>query len=249
MTPRDAQQWDPLATSLAPPPPQDVPSDDSAAWSGVGPASTSRRRSAIECAEPVFALLCQLNRAGRSQMSPPEELVRSQLEKAIATSVERFAQSLASADESTVERFRRPLVFFVDFSVRHSALQCAFDWNNRPLAQSLVGESSGDKAFFDELQRELQANDETSTQVLPLYHECMAFGFAGVYKGNLQQVGDLMSATRGELARRGVDAFEDPYGKVTPAAYAYTDDTVLPTGERNRIVGLIGVIAVGVSLT
>ena len=196
----------------------------------------------------MFHLVCRFNRAGRSNLSPPESVVREQIALTLEECETRFTDGRNGLDEQKLDRFRRPLYFFADFIIRNSALTCAFDWHARPLAHARYGEMAGDDVFFEEHQREMQTDDALATELLRLYHECMALGFSGAYQYEPQRVGDLMAATRAELARRGISSFEDPHGHVSPQAYAHTDVTVLPTGDRNRIIGVIVTIAIGVTL-
>ncbi len=168
-----------------------------------GQATPSRpagpRYGIIEAAEPLFHLVCRFNRAGRSNLSPPESVVREQIALTLEECETRFTDGRNGLDEQKLDRFRRPLNFFADFIIRNSALTCAFDWHARPLAHARYGEMAGDDVFFEEHQREMQTDDALATELLRLYHECMALGFSGAYQYEPQRVGDLMAATRAEL--------------------------------------------------
>lgn len=240
------------AAVAAPPPAVAQPSRKPAAV-----ARTASRRAVVpsgppptlvEAAEPVLQLVCRLNRAARKGGTvPPMSATRSQIRDAIEAAGQHYvdAHFHASGDAgrrqaaAQWQKAREPLIYFVDYQLRNSALPYAFDWRNLAEEEDFKG-LAGDEEFFRHVSADLKKDSPTAMERLMLYHECMALGFLGMYQFEPEVVQQLTAKVRGRVATRvGKDAFDDPHAKVTPDAYAHNDETPLAPAETNRILVFI----------
>ena len=213
----------------------------------------------VEASEPLFALICRLNRAARKGgLSTTPEQVRQQIRAALDASRRRYlANRPDPRDAQTAERqwakARKPLVFFADYQVRNSALPFAFDWHD--LAEEEFDEIVGDERFFKVVDADLAKETPTGLERLALYHECMGLGFHGMYASEPREVLDRMKQCRAAIGRKkGADAFDKPGSRLTPDAYDHTDRSDLPPEKTGRLltyvlVAAVGLIAVLLALT
>ena len=208
----------------------------------------------VDAAEPVIQLVCRLNRAARKgggvEAMP---VVARQLRGAIDAAGRRYVDARDDDNERRTARgqwqkAREPLIYYVDYQMRNSAVPYAYDWANLAEAEDFRG-LAGDEEFFRHVSADLKKDSPTAMERLMLYHECMATGFLGMYQFEPETVQRLMAKVRGKIAKRlGRDAFEDPNARVTPSAYEHNDETPLAPVETSRALTFIVAATVGLAL-
>ena len=89
-----------------------------------------------DAAEPVIQLVCRLNRAARKGgRVEAMQVVARQLRDAIDIAGRRYVDARDNDNERRSARgqwqkAREPLIYYVDFQMRNSALPYAYDWAN-----------------------------------------------------------------------------------------------------------------------
>ena len=106
------------------------------------------------------------------------------------------------------ERIERPLVFFVDYTIKEGGLPFSADWVE--LARD-YNELSGDEKFFDMLSDTLEDPDAKSR--IHAFYLMLGFGFDGCHRGEgdfLERRMRLCATRFPELHRMGADEFFSP---------------------------------------
>ncbi len=249
----------PEPAAMAKPVPRAAPRRVDGSFEPRQPKAATEPVGLVEASEPLFALICRLNRAARKGgLATTPDQVRQQIRQALDASRRRYLANRpdprdAQTAERQWEKAKKPLVFFADYQVRNSALPFAFDWQD--IAEEDFEEIVGDERFFKVVDGDLAKETPTSLERLALYHECMGLGFHGMYASEPREVLNRMKQCRTAIAKkRGADAFDKPGSRLTPDAYDHTDRSDLPPEKTGRLltyvlVGAVGLIAVMLALT
>ncbi|MFN0131656.1 MAG: DotU family type IV/VI secretion system protein [Phycisphaerales bacterium] len=194
----------------------------------------------LELCEPLFQYVCRLNRLARKGASIEPEEVRSQVRQMLTTM--RTKANAVPGLGPQFEKVELPLIFFVDFMIRDSALPFARRWHD--LAQER-NELAGDEKFFDLLEETLAERSDAATDRLSVFYTCMGLGFTGWFQGQPEFLRKKMKEIAGRLRARGD---QDMAGKLCPDAYenVNTSDLIQPPGRSLTGVGilLIGLVVV-----
>lgn len=216
--------------------------------------STGRPPTLVEAAEPLFSLICRLNRAARKGQAPANaQVVRGQIRSAFAEVRKSYVEGHGSDERASQHAERqwikavRPLVYFTDYQIRNSALPFAFDWHD--IAEEDFDELAGDEQFFKVFEADVAKDTPTAIERLALYHECLGLGFAGMYALEPAAVPEYMRQARARIAAKlGKEAFDRFDSRLTQQAYEQTDDSELPPERTSRLLSYVAVAAVVVCL-
>jgi len=222
----------PPGTAQAPPAAQYLPA-----------APPAAKRPLLEHLQPIFLYVCEQHRLakeGDNTATAYETVKQTVLEKIAA--IEQSAKSDPVLRQH-LDRLKEPIFWYLDgtFGSPDNAFPFRHKWNDQRLADyGEDGNLSGDDAFFDELNKELENDprDESSNERLAFYYTALGLGFTGrFFKRNPDHRKELKSYMQRIYPRvaRYVDA--DASGKVTPEAYRFTDkrDFVAPSRDKPMI--------------
>lgn len=192
-----------------------------------------------ELCDPFFQYVCRLNRSVRKGATVPAEAIRADLEDIL-----REMEETAAARPELAKQFddvKMPLIFFADFMVKESDMECARDWKEMGRER---GEHAGDEKFFDLLEATLEESGTSADERLVVFYTCLGLGFTGFYTGQPEYLRKTMSRIAARL-RRFMD-LEDSV-LLCPEAYENVDqsDLIEPPG---RTIAGIGVVALGLVL-
>ena len=197
----------------------------------------------LELTEPIFQLVCRLNRLARQNASAASDYgsVRSEVQDLFADMAEKSRQDLRLHQQ--YESVELPLIFFVDSMIAESALPFAMEWNQNRLAFERE-ELAGDQKFFDLLDEALTQRKEDATERLAVFYTCLGLGFSGWHSGQP----DVLRRKMLEIAP-GIRGYleSDESVPICGDAYEHTDTTILPLSVGLRLAGL-GIIFVGLIL-
>lgn len=202
------------------------------------------KRPLLEHLEPLFLYVCQQHRIARESKGGGDnvfEHVRAEVKRKLdeIETAARFDPVL----RQHLEKLRDPIYWYVDstFGSPDNAFAFRQKWNDQRLGDyGEDGNLSGDDAFFDELDKELENDprDESSNERLGFYHVAIGLGFTGCW---FKRTADHREKLKGLMQRiyprigKHVDA--DASGRVTPEAYRFTDkrDFVAPARDKPMI--------------
>lgn len=184
----------------------------------------------------MFQYICRLNRSARKGAQIDLMAVRNDI-LAVLDDMEKSAGSDPDL-LSQYEKVKMPMLFFVDFMIKESALSFAREWEE--IAREF-GEHAGDEKFYDLLDETLQENSPAANERLAIYYTCMGLGFTGFYMGQPEYLRRKMTEMAGRL-RHIMDV--DDTIRICPEAYENVDtsDLIEPPGK--KLVG-IGLLLVG----
>jgi type IV/VI secretion system ImpK/VasF family protein len=194
----------------------------------------------LELTEPLFQYICRINRSGRKGGSYQPDFVRAEI-----TSVFGKMKSAAASEPALVgqyEKIEMPLIFFVDFMIKESALPFARQWQELAFEHN---ELAGDEKFFDLLDETLADPSQAATERLAVFYTCIGLGFTGWYTGQPE----FLRKKQMEIAARIRSMMEvDEASRICPEAYENVDtsDLVQPPGMKLLAisVALIGMAVV-----
>jgi type IV/VI secretion system ImpK/VasF family protein len=194
----------------------------------------------LELCEPLCQYICRLNRSGRKGGSYEPARVRSEIQALFDE-----MRSKSAADASLVSQYEKvemPLIFFVDFMIKESALPFARQWQELDFEHN---ELAGDEKFFDLLDETLADPSQAATERLALFYTCVGLGFTGWYTGQPE----FLRKKQMEIAARIRPMMEvDDTSRICPEAYENVDtsDLVQPPGMKLLAisVALIGMAVV-----
>lgn len=186
-------------------------------------------RALVELCEPLFLLVCRLNRAGRLGLSPQGE--SAPLARRVRSEVLRILDSAAAATtdpaaRSSLARVRRPLELFVDDAMSRRFAGPENDW--LPLA----GPGPG---FYSLLEMALVETDAGATDRLAIFYTCLALGFQGE-AGSGRSAETALARLSARLGPR-MDA--DESAPICPDAYRHTDRRPLSEPVAVRLVAML----------
>jgi type VI protein secretion system component VasF len=194
----------------------------------------------LELCEPLFQQVCRLNRSGRKGGSYEPSRVRSEID---ALFEDMRAKAAANANlVSQYEKIEMPLIFFVDFMIKESALPFAHQWKEMAYEHN---ELAGDEKFFDLLDETLADPSQAATERLVVFYTAIGLGFTGWYTGQPEYLRkkqlEISARTRGMMD-------VDEAARICPEAYENVDssDLVQPPGVKllGIFIGLIGMTVV-----
>lgn len=180
----------------------------------------------LELTEPLFQYICRLNRSARKGGSFEPNRVRAEVEAAMAE-----MKTKARSDPTLTSQFEKielPLIFFVDFMIKESALPFARQWKEMAYERN---ELAGDEKFFDLLDETLADPTQAATERLSVFYTCLGLGFTGWYTGQPEylrkKMMEIMARTRGIMDI-------DEAVRICPEAYEHVDtsDLVQPPGTK-----------------
>ncbi|MEZ6234597.1 MAG: DotU family type IV/VI secretion system protein [Phycisphaerales bacterium] len=190
----------------------------------------------VELCEPLFQYVCRLNRSARLGASIAQGTVRAEIH-ALFAQIREKAQQVPGMGEQ-YERVRLPLVYFVDFMIKESALPFARGWEELAFEEEKF---AGDEDFFEILEQTLADQSAQATERLAVFYTCVGLGMAGIY---IRQPEKLRSYMNEMWARLRPRFGGDDTTRICPEAYENVDTRVIwPTAARG--IGFIVVALVG----
>lgn len=192
----------------------------------------------LELCEPLLQYVCRLNRSGRKGGSFEPSRVRSEVEALMED-----MRSKAAANPNLTSQYDKvemPLIFFVDFMIKESALPFARQWQEMAYERN---ELAGDEKFFDLLDETLADPSQAATERLAVFYTGIGLGFTGWYTGQPEYLRKKMLEISARV-RGMMDV--DEASRICPEAYEYVDtsDLVQPPGMKllGIFVALIGML-------
>lgn len=184
----------------------------------------------LELCEPLFQYVCRLQRSARMGCTVEMDQVRSDITNIFN---EMKANALTSPElPNQYDKVELPLIFFVDFMVKESALNISADWYELGRERN---ELAGDEKFFDLLDAELLDPSDAATQRLVIFYTCIGLGFTGVYTGQPENIKRLMSKISARVSGM-MDA--DKRSFICPEAYENVDTRDFVEPPSAKLVGI-----------
>ncbi len=193
----------------------------------------------VEICEPLFQYICRLNRLGRKGGLVDASQVRNEL-RAMLADVKLRAEGAGLGEP--FGKVRLPLIYFMDYMVRESALPFARSWKH--LQEEELKRIAGDQDFFVQLDETLAEQGDGANQRLAVFYNCLALGFKGMYTGQSDGPNFLRKKML-EIAARIrplMDAEEN--ARICPEAYEHVDKRELEMAAAPGIVRWVVVLAV-----
>jgi type IV/VI secretion system ImpK/VasF family protein len=179
----------------------------------------------VDLCEPIFAVVCDINRLGRNGVHKNIDAVNNEVTSAFEK-VARVA-TRSNQQERQWKEVEPALCCFVDSMIENSNLPEAKEWREHRLAEARFKILTGEDAFFDDfLKNELAAPtaDAEAAERLEVYFAYLYLGFEGKYFGdpvNLQKAQAKVAGRVKQLLGAGLEA------RITPAAYENLNETKL----------------------
>ncbi|MBN8459293.1 MAG: DotU family type IV/VI secretion system protein [Verrucomicrobia bacterium] len=228
--------------SMSDSPPAAAPA--AAAPSQYLPASPpTAKRPLLEHLQPLFLYVCEQHRLakepGKAAISY-DAVKQSVLDKVAA--IDQAARHDPVLRQH-LDKLKEPILWYLDctFGSPDNAFGFRQKWNDNRLADyGEDGNLSGDDAFFDELDRELENDpkDESANERLAFYYTALGLGFTGrFFKREESHRSSLKSYMQRLYPRVAKYIDTDASGKITPECYRFTDkrDFVAPSRDKPLI--------------
>jgi len=177
-------------------------------------------KSLVELCDPLFQYVCRLNRLARKGGMVEAGQLRAEL-KSLLNDTRLVCESVPGMGEQFA-KVRLPLIYFVDFMVRESALPFARSWKH--LQEEEAREIVGDEKFFNLLDETMAEQGEAANQRLAVFYCCLGLGFTGIHLNEPEVLRRKMLGISARI-RGMVDA--DDASKITPEAYQGVREEVL----------------------
>ncbi len=177
-------------------------------------------KSLVELCDPLFQYVCRLNRLARKGGLVEAGQLRSEL-KSLLADTRHACESVPGMGEQ-FSKVRLPLIYFMDFMVRESALPFARSWKH--LQEEEAREIVGDEKFFVLLAETLAEQSDAANQRLAVFYCCIGLGFTGIHINEPDVLRRKMLEISGRI--RGMVDAEDA-SKITPEAYQNVREEVL----------------------
>jgi type VI protein secretion system component VasF len=212
--------------------------------------------SLLECCEPLFLKVCELNRMGRKGECQDYEGARRDIKKLLDDLHSRIAgdHALAKAAGPPVKDVKRQVLFpddlqdrgaqaggepvtpvelalahFVDDLVSKSKLPYAPKWQTNRLG-IFYNQLSGGGQFFVLLDETIKDKSLEASERLAVFYVCLGLGFVGSLAGQAGQLKDCKEPKdcMAKIKDR-ISAFVDVelQNKLCPEAYKHTDERKL----------------------
>jgi len=194
----------------------------------------------LELCEPLFQHICRLNRSGRKGGTFEPTFVRAEIKK-LFDDMRRKASEDPTLT-SQYDKIEMPLIFFVDFMIKESALPFARQWEEMAYEHN---ELAGDEKLFDLLDETLADPSQAATERLAVFYTAIGLGFTGWYTGQPEYLRKKML----EIAARVRGIMDvDEETRICPEAYEHVDtsDLIQPPGMKllGIFLALIGMSVV-----
>lgn len=173
----------------------------------------------VEFCDPLFQYVTRLNRLARKGGLVDAGQVRSEI-RSLMAEVKLKCDSVQGMGEQFA-KVRLPLIYFIDFMVRDSALPFAQSWRSLAEEEKQLG---GDQRFWELLDETLRDPSEQATQRLAVFYNCVGLGFTGFYIGQPDMLRRKMLEISGRI-KPLMDA--DESSRITPEAYDNVDTRTL----------------------
>ena len=198
-------------------------------------------KTLVELCDPLFQYVCRLNRLARKGGLVDAGQVRNEL-KSLLAETKLNCETIPGMVEQFA-KVRLPLIYFVDFMVRESALPFAKSWKH--LQEEEAREIVGDQKFFMLLDETLAGPDTPGVnERLAVFYCCVGLGFTGIHMFEPKALQKKMLEISPRI-RGMVDA--DDASRITPESYQHTNETILQPpvaqGIATWIMVLVGMIA------
>lgn len=203
-------------------------------------APPTAKRPLLEHLQPLFLYVCEQHRlardAGKTAVS--YEAVRQNVLDKVAT-IDQAARHDPVLRQH-LDKLKEPIFWYLDctFGSPDNAFSFRQKWNDNRLADyGEDGNLSGDDAFFDELDKELENDpkDESANERLAFYYTALGLGFTGRYFKREESHRSALKSYMQRLYPRVAKYVDtDASGKVTPECYRFTDkrDFVAPSRDK-----------------
>lgn len=194
-------------------------------------------KSLVELCDPLFQYVCRLNRVARKGGLVEAGQLRTEL-KSLLADTRHACESVPGMGEQ-FGKVRLPLIYFMDFMVRESALPFARSWKH--LQEEEAREIVGDEKFFVLLDQTLAEQGDAANQRLAVFYCAIGLGFTGIHLNEPDVLRRKMLEISGRI--RGMVDTEDS-SKVTPEAYQNVREDVLQKpvaqGIATWMIALVG---------
>ncbi|MBX3385377.1 MAG: DotU family type IV/VI secretion system protein [Phycisphaeraceae bacterium] len=190
--------------------------------------------------EPLFQLVCRLNRSARKGVSPEPAAARAEIVETLAK-----ARADSRSDPKLAAQFDAVeivLIYFCDWMIRSSKLSFASSWTDLALDK---GKPGGDEDFFDELDKTLKDPSAEATERLGVFYTCVGLGFAGWYAGQSEYLRKKMQEIHARVRSRSES---DRAERICPEAYERVNTADLAEPPGTRIAALV-VVVIGLAVT
>jgi len=177
-------------------------------------------KSLVELCDPLFQYVCRLNRLARKGGIVDQGQLRAEL-KSLLNDTRAACEAVPGMGEQFA-KVRLPLIYFVDFMVRESALPFARSWKH--LQEEEAREIVGDEKFFNLLDDTMAEQGDAANQRLAVFYCCLGLGFTGIHLNEPEVLRRRMLGISGRI--RGMVDAEDS-SKITPEAYQSVREDVL----------------------
>ncbi len=231
--------------------------DEPAKAESMPAAPPVAKRPLLEHLEPLFLYVCQQHRIAKESKAGAGHAFDE-----VRAEVKRKMDAIESAARydpvlrQHLDKIRDPIYWYLDstFGSPDNAFSFRQKWNDQRLGDyGEDGNLSGDDAFFDELDRELEndSRDESANERLAFYYVAIGLGFTGCWfkrtADHRQKLKDLMQRIYPRVSKY-VDA--DASGRVTPEAYRFTDkrDFVAPSRDKPLVFFIAFMLFLGTLL-
>jgi type VI protein secretion system component VasF len=192
--------------------------------------------SLVELCDPLFQYVCRLNRLARKGGLVDAGQVRSEF-KSMLNEVKMRCEAIPGMGEQFA-KVRLPLIYFIDFMVRDSALSFARSWKGIAEEEKQLG---GDERFWTLLDETLADSGEMANQRLAVFYACVGLGFTGINVGQPDVLRKKMLEVSARI-RAQMDADEN--SKITPEAYEKVNTEILQqpvaSGVMTWVIILVG---------
>jgi type VI protein secretion system component VasF len=203
----------------------------------------SRKRPLIEHLEPLLLYICQQHRIVRESRDALISFDKVRAEVARRIDAINEAARLDPVLRQHYEKLRDPIYWYVDSTFGSPVNRFPFrqKWNESRLGDyGDGGNLSGDDAFFDELEKELQSNpaDEASNERLVFYYLAIGLGFTGRYFKRSTEHREALRQYMDKIYPRITRYLDtEASGRITPESYSFTDkrDFVAPSRDKPMI--------------
>lgn len=206
-------------------------------------APPTAKRPLLEHLQPLFLYVCEQHRLAKD--GGKTAVSYESVKQAVLDKVEAIDQAARHDPvlRQHLDKLKEPILWYLDctFGSPDNAFAFRQKWNDQRLADyGEDGNLSGDDAFFDELNKELENDpkDESANERLAFYYTALGLGFTGRYfKRNEDHRRELKSYMQRLYPRVARYVDTDASGKVTPECYRFTDkrDFVAPSRDKPLI--------------
>jgi type IV/VI secretion system ImpK/VasF family protein len=133
----------------------------------------------LQICEPLFQYICYIERASKQK----KQLVYNTTVKKIRKLFEDMENEAYKEhmNYKIYNEIKLPLIFFTDFIIINSNGSISAYWDKNRLAVE-YSELTGDKKFFDILEKWLNSQNSIAPHVLTIFYKCICLGFHGIHK-------------------------------------------------------------------